>query len=136
MSSDRDTKKAIRWDSGNRDHKESVKIDGPDYFMSYACISCKTAHKRHVEGDRSEYPILMECPICKSNMYHVGRNFKAPKRSDTSQWKKVQFLIMHGFLFQKIRLDVNGESVPYPETLEQAKEFVIKYKDWAYKGAL
>jgi hypothetical protein len=65
-------------------------------------------------------------------MFNVGRHFKAPKKSDNAQWKKVGFLIAHGFLFQKIRPNPNSyESVPYPDTLEEAKEFVVKYKDWA-----
>ena len=66
----------------------------------------------------------------------LGRHFKAPKKSDTEQWKKVAFLIDHGFFFQKIRPDSNGnESVPYPKTLDEAKEFVVKYNKWSAKNA-
>jgi len=135
MSNDRDKKKALRWDSGNRKSKPKLaKITGPDYSISYACLICKTAHKRHIEGDPSDYPIKVQCPICKDNMYHVGRNFKPPKKSDSAQWNKISFLIEHGFLFQKIRPDPkSNNSVPYPDTLQEAKEFVVKYKDWAYK---
>ena len=44
------------------------------------------------------------------------------------------FLFDHGFRFQKIRLNsLVDDTVEYPETLEQAKEFVIKYKDYAIK---
>ena len=114
-----------------------VKVSGPDYSMSYACLSCKTAHKRHVDGNPSEYPLKMECPICKATTFNLGRHFKAPKKSDNAQWRKVAFLIEHGFLFQKIRPDPNSyESVPYPKTLEEAKEFVIKYQKWAIANAL
>lgn len=137
MNSDRDTKKALRWDAGLRTIEPKVKVLGPEYSMSYACLSCKTAHKRHVEGRPSEYPLKMECPICKGTTFNLGRHFKAPKKADNAQWKKVAFLIEHGFLFQKIRLDPNSyESVPYPKTLVEAKEFVIKYKDWAVINAL
>ena len=115
----------------------SNKIYGPEYAMSYACLKCKTAHKRHVEGSPIDYPLTMECPICKEKMYRVGRHFKAPKKNDSAQWRKVEFLIEHGFLFQKIRPNSGSyDSVPYPETLEQAKEFVVKYKEWAIKDAL
>lgn len=105
--------------------------------MSYACLTCKTANKRHVEGFPSDYPLKMQCPVCNDIMFNVGRHFKAPKKSDSAQWKKVQFLIGHGFLFQKIRPEPNSyESVPYPATLEEAKEFVVKYKSWAITDAL
>lgn len=137
MNPDRDTKKALRWDSGLRSSEPKTKVAGPGYLMSYACLSCKTAHKRHVEGDPSDYPLKMECPICKGTTFNLGRHFKTPKKSDDTQWKKVALLVEHGFLFQKIRPDRNsGESVTYPKTLEEAKEFVIKYKDWAITDGL
>ena len=67
-------------------------------------------------------------------MYHVGRNFKAPKKSDQKQWMKIQFLISHGFLFQKIRPNgINNDSIPYPDTLEEAKEFVLLYAKYAIR---
>ena len=114
-----------------------MKLSGPEYSISYACLSCRTSNKRHVEGSPSEYPLIMECPICKGTTFNLGRHFKAPKKSDNAQWKKVAFLIEHGFLFQNIRLDPsNHESVPYPKTLAEAKNFVIKYKDWAITNAL
>ncbi len=57
------------------------------------------------------------------------RHFKAPKRMDTQQWKKVKFLFDNGFRFQKIRI-INGShvigTVPYPKTLLEAKGFVAK----------
>lgn len=137
MTLDRDTKKALCWDSGTRSSKSSQKVSGPDYSKSYVCLTCRTANKRHVEGTPSDYPLTMSCPICNDTMFNVGRHFKAPKKSDNAQWKKVGFLIAHGFLFQKIRPNPNSyESVPYPDTLEEAKEFVVKYKDWAITSAL
>src|SRR5690606_28712020 len=101
MTVDRDTKKALRWDAGLRSSETKQKVSGPDYSMSYACLTCKTANKRHVEGLPSDYPLKMQCPVCNDIMFNVGRHFKAPKKSDSAQWKKVQFLIEHGFLFQK-----------------------------------
>lgn len=133
MCSDKDKNKALRWDSGNRKPKApQAPVHGPEYAISYACLECKTAHKRHVKGTPSDYPKKMPCPICKNDMYHVGRNFKAPGKSDSQQWAKIRFLISHGFWFQKIRPEgISGESVPYPETLEEAREFVVKYADHA-----
>tara|TARA_B100001971_G_C18204624_1_gene546778 strand:- start:696 stop:938 length:243 start_codon:yes stop_codon:yes gene_type:complete len=43
---------------------------------------------------------------------------------------KVSFLFEHGFSFQKIRIGAgHHEVVPYPETLEEAKEFVKNIKN-------
>ena len=137
MVIDRDTKKALRWATGDRVPKPQPPVRGADYAMSYACLTCRTAQKRHVEGHPSDYPLKMECPICKEAMFNLGRHFKAPAKSDFKQWKKVAFLIEHGFLFQKIRPDKDSyESVRYPETLEDAREFVAKYRRWAYKGGV
>lgn len=137
MNPDRDTKKALRWDAGLRASNPIDKASGPEYSMSYACLSCKTAHKRHFEDGPSAYPLKMKCPICKGTTYNLGRHFKAPKKSDGAQWEKVAFLIRHGFLFQKIRPDPSSsESVPYPKTLKEAKDFVVKYKEWAINNAL
>jgi len=57
MNPDRDTKKAFRWDAGLRASEPKVKVSDPEYSESYACLSCKTAHKRHIEGAPSDYPL-------------------------------------------------------------------------------
>jgi len=69
----------------------------------------------------------MKCPNCNSTAYNVGRKFKPPKWSDVRQWEKVKFLFSHGFHFQSIYVD--WERIPYPDTLEEAKEFIKKYKN-------
>ncbi len=93
--------------------------------------TCANSILNHVP---CQYPKVIECPVCKGVAVNLGRHFKPPKKSDTAQWKKVEFLIEHGFVFQKIRLIKNSyESVPYPETLAQAKEFVVKYETYAVK---
>lgn len=103
----------------------------PPYNMSFACLECHKSFKRGVHIDNG-IPDELHCPDCGQPSYNFGRNFKAPKRSNLRQWEKIRFLKNHGFRFQKIRphLD-NDETIPYPETLEDAKEFVIKYKKYA-----
>ena len=105
---------------------------GPEYAMSFVCFNCRKSFKRHYDGPPCDYPNKTTCLECKGVAVNLGRNFKAPKKSDTKQWKKVKFLVEHGFLFQKIKLQSDDyDTVPYPETLEEAKKFVIKYKAWA-----
>lgn len=101
------------------------------YNMAFACLDCHKSFKRGFNL-AEEYPVTLTCPNCGGNAHNLGRHFKAPKRTDKKQWAKVQFLLEYGFFFQKIYDNSNaGELVPYPDTLEQAKEFVVKYKAYA-----
>lgn len=132
---DKQSRMELRRKAGYRDLPEpQVKVHGPEYSMSFACCNCKTSNMRQFNLAPSDYPRAIECPVCKGVAVNLGRHFKPPKKSDTAQWKKVEYLIGHGFVFQKIRTIENSyDSVPYPETLAQAKEFVVKYQQYAVK---
>jgi DNA-directed RNA polymerase subunit RPC12/RpoP len=110
------------------------------YNMAFACLECCKSFKRILDNSRSEIPTELVCPNCGGISFNYGRHFKAPKSTDKKQWDKIRFLHKHGFRFQKIRVGIkNGntvsyehhDTVSYPETLEQAREFVIKYKAYA-----
>ena len=106
------------------------------YNMAFACLECRKSFKRELKGVLPrDFPDALKCPNCCGPSYNFGRHFKAPKASDIQQWKKVIFLFEHGFRFRKIR-DGSGhhDTVPYPDTMEQAKEFVVKYKAYAIKS--
>ena len=99
--------------------------------MAFACLDCRKSFKRRVdivEGVPEELP----CPDCGEAAVNLGRHFKPPKKSDVRQWAKVRFLVEHGFRFQKIRTGSgHWDTVAYPDTLEEAKEFVVKYRQHA-----
>jgi hypothetical protein len=101
------------------------------YNISFACLRCCKSFKRAVDitqGWQRELP----CPECGGSSYNVGRHFKPPNKSDKQQWEKVAYLLEHGFHFQKIHdQEHGGQNVPYPKTLKDAKEFVLKYKRYA-----
>ncbi len=101
------------------------------YNMAFACFECRKSFKR--EFDLSEgRPKEMVCPDCGGVAYNFGRHFKPPKKSDIKQWKKVHFLFEHGFWFQKVYDKENGyQLITYPKTLDEAREFVEKYKEYA-----
>jgi len=104
---------------------------GSSYTMAFACMHCQKSFKREFNRSK-EYPLELTCPECGGHSYNFGRHFKAPKKIDHKQWEKIRFLFEHGFRFQKIRPNLpNTESVPYPETLAEAKIFVVEYKDHA-----
>ena len=99
------------------------------YSMSFVCFECCKAFKREYQigsGIRE-----LPCPQCGSTAHNLGRHFKPPKRRDAKQWDKVNFLFEHGFRFQKIRIGGHHDTVPYPKTLEEARDFVVRYKDYA-----
>ncbi|MCW8880436.1 MAG: hypothetical protein OQJ89_09440 [Kangiellaceae bacterium] len=102
------------------------------YNMAFACIKCCKSFKREFDMAPKDYPKELPCSECGGVAYNYGRHFKAPKKNDTAQWKKIEFLHEHGFRFQKIRIGSgHHDVVPYPENMEQAKEFVVKYKEYA-----
>lgn len=67
-------------------------------------------------------------------MEMLSRKFSAPKSADIAQWKKVQFLVEHGFRFYSVYRDVESggkQSVRYPTTLAAAKDFVVVFREQA-----
>ncbi len=103
------------------------------YMCAFACLDCKKVFKRPVEFPHSKEDDVKKCQHCGSCAYNVGRNFHAPKQSDDKAWALVDFLIRNGFVFQKVYEHIENGSVkiPYPKSLEEAREFVKKYKDQA-----
>ena len=102
------------------------------YLTPNVCFVCRKCFRKPVKAEPNV------CPNCGGNMVALNRKFSAPKSSDLPQWRKVQFLTEHGFLFQSVYevRSENGEykghyKVSYPQTLEEAKEFVIKYQEQA-----
>ena len=57
----------------------------------------------------------------------MGRTFKAPKRDDTAQWKKVQALWNAGFRFSSYRSCPDAE--PLPATLSEVQDFIARNPD-------
>jgi hypothetical protein len=103
------------------------------YNMAFACFHCCKSFKR-VFNFYEQCPMKLPCPECGGATYNFGRHFKAPKKTDAKQWQKVRYLFDHGFWFQKIRTGPgNHDTIPYPETLEEAKEFVVKYQAYTIK---
>lgn len=92
--------------------------------IAYACFECRIAMKREQNADK------LICPNCGGTMYYMGWSFHAPKKRDTEQWKKVQWLFAEGFLFfgSGWRTDV-----PLPERLRDVKKFLEDYPDHALR---
>jgi hypothetical protein len=94
---------------------------GQAWRFPFVCFRCRKSFK---------YPAQPEhrvCPQCRDPMERLSRKFSAPKSTDLMQWRKVQYLVEHGFRFHTAYVQVAPDvarSVDYPRTLQEAKEFV------------
>jgi len=101
-----------------------------DLTAPFVCFSCRKQFERNWDGKEN----YKDCPECGGNSIRYDHKFKVPKRSDDAQWKKVEFLRDHGFYFQRVYhvLEKNVyQDAQYPKDLNEAKEFVIKHKQFA-----
>jgi hypothetical protein len=76
------------------------------------------------------------CPECGKVYILYTHRFRPPKQNDINAWKVVSFLYEHGFEYQHIRDKEDRRDVGYPQSLIDAKDFVIEYKDQAIKTSV
>ena len=104
---------------------------GQAHRFPFVCFACRKSFK---------YPAQPEprvCPQCRGPMERLSRKFSAPKSKDLMQWRKVQYLVEHGFRFHTAYVPVApgvSRSVDYPKTMQEAKAFVEFIE--AARGAL
>ncbi len=92
-----------------------VRPRGSDYLVAHACFDCRKSWKVSEASAAT-------CPQCAKALHWMGRAFKAPKKSDTEQWNKVERLWMAGFRF----IPNTGwrDADPYPERLRKVAAFI------------
>ncbi|MDD7973855.1 hypothetical protein, partial [Roseinatronobacter alkalisoli] len=71
------------------------------------------------------------CPHCGKAVFEMGRSFKAPRKSDTEQWQKVQRLWEAGFRFYSYRRYPDEE--PLPERLSEVESFISRNPHHPFK---
>ena len=120
---ERERRKALRPVRKDYLIAEPVQMfSGRGYLFPYACLACRKSFKRKFETGLPDKP----CPHCGGVAIGLYRHFKAPPMDDIQQWKKVALLIQHGFRFHH-QYDENGNCVPYPATMAEAKVFVLRF---------
>jgi len=93
------------------------------HLFPHVCFSCRKSFKKPKRA------LARLCPQCHEPLVMLSRKFSAPKMTDIDQWRKVEYLVRHGFRFQSIHEPPNGSLVRYPATLAEAKLFVEEYAD-------
>ena len=86
-----------------------------DYRTHYACLACRHAAK----FGRSVKP---RCPTCQVEMVDLGRDFAAPRRLDSAQWRKITLLVAAGVRFDSCGCDGPG---PRPRSLGEARHPIM-----------
>lgn len=77
----------------------------------WACLPCRWTSKHHPFRHPS-------CPLCRTEMVNLGRDFKAPRADDIRQWRKVEALWARGIRFDSCGCNGPG---PRPATLAQMR---------------
>lgn len=112
----------IRRQTGTRRKPKVPEPRGPStpYSIAYACFLCQKSFKITVFRDP-------KCPDCAAKLHEMGPSFKAPKKSDDEQWKKVIQLWEAGFRFGSYRSYPGAE--PLPTALKEVAEFIARNPD-------
>jgi hypothetical protein len=94
------------------------------------CLNCLRVENLGTDYEKFR---MGNCPECSNEMTFVNHKFRPPKKTDKKGWELAIFLISHGFNFQHVS-DENGMYVTYPQSMEEAKEFVKKHEFRAIKN--
>ena len=87
------------------------------------CLNCKTSFSTGMDYDEIRNS---KCTKCEENMILVNHKFRPPKKSDISGWKLVKLLMDNGFRYDAVYKD--NVRMQYPQTLEEAEDFLKLYK--------
>jgi hypothetical protein len=101
------------------------------------CFNCKKTFALPTDSNTT---FSLTCPECGALTTIFNSKFRPPAKDNLKKWKVVEFLKDHGFVFQHIYKDISKKNglvssdnyVDYPTTMEEAKDFVLKYKEQAY----
>ena len=95
---------------------ERRNLAGQQYLIAYACFACRKSWKVKPRDEREA-----KCPECGGVTHEMGRAFKAPKKTDSEQWEKVEVLWEAGFRFWPTG---STEIEPLPERLRDVQDFI------------
>ena len=65
---------------------------------------------------------------CGGATVGLNEKFQAPPRRDEAAWRVVRFLVDNGFRFDSIWENSQRVWGAYPTTMDEAREFVVRYR--------
>lgn len=90
---------------------------------AHACFTCCKSWKRPITGGTAP------CPECGGPLRFMGRGFKAPRRRDRAQWRKVRRLYLAGWRFPMNA----GPAAPLPAGLSGLETFIAENPDHPHR---
>lgn len=91
-----------------------------DVPLQYACFACRKSFKRpqfspaaksfmtsaQIAGQRRaadefEHARVYKCPDCGGPTHYMGKDFKAPKKSDVRAWREAQEFVGTGNIYYR-----------------------------------
>ena len=99
---------------------------GPRFLWPFACFSCRVSFKRSAERGSKK------CSNCGGELFNMGRAFKAPKRTNKEQWKKVEKLRRAGYGFPM----TSTNAPAYPEKLSEVDDFIVKNPNHPFRHCI
>jgi hypothetical protein len=99
------------------------------------CLICRKAFSTGPDYLKPE-----KCSECGNDYIFYNHKFRPPKKDDIRAWTVVGFLYENGFTYQHVYKDLtiyrwasSENQAEYPQSLEEAKDFVLKYKSQSIK---
>ncbi len=98
-------------------HYEQYPMRRSALLVSFACFDCRKNFKKPFVPDRS-----YKCPQCSKQLAHMGKSFKAPRKTELKQWEKVRRLWSAGYRFHTVQ---RPQQVPaFPEKLRDVESWI------------
>ena len=95
----------------------------------HVCFTCRKAFN-------TQYDAIgpTTCPDCGQAVAVLNQRFRPPKKREVAKWEVAKYLLDHRFYYHPVYANLyGGQSVKYPENMQEAKEFVVAYRHWAIK---
>lgn len=108
-------------------------IYGP-YKEHFVCFGCRKTFKQTNRADWNnsfvQYPDhIFKCPDCSNPMANMGMDFRAPKKSDVKDWRRIEGTFVLGHIYRTCGCYgpgfVPSNQIEYREYLEDK---LAKYK--------
>jgi len=70
------------------------------YARHLACFTCRKMFN-HKAASFRDWSRKVDCPQCGTVLNDMGHDFKAPRKNDIKQWRKVELLFRRGYRWQQ-----------------------------------